>query len=418
MKIKAITTKRSFEVQIPASKSFMNRALVVASLANGESYFHNPIYCDDTNYMIKALKLLGIKIKKDNERLIVYGLGGYLKIPKSDIFVGNAGTAFRFLTSLVVLCKGNVVIDGDERMRMRPIKDLLIALESLGVETNSNKGFPPITINGLNFSGGKVDINANISSQFVSSLMMIAPFAEKQMVINLKGKVTSKPYIDITTKVMQDFGASIKNIDYKKIIISNSKKYFPQNYYVESDASNASYFMAAAAITESAVKIYGLNLNSIQGDIKFINILKKMGCKVNIGTNYIEVIGSKLKGIDVDMNEMPDLVPTLAVIAIFAKGNTVIRNVENLRYKECDRLNALYKELTKIGASVKELKSGLIIKPNELRPALISTYNDHRMAMSFSIAGLRIDGLEIENPQCVKKSFPDYWKVFKKTFYS
>jgi len=418
MKIKAITKKRLFKVQVPASKSFMNRALVVASLANGKSTLYNPIYCDDTNYMIKALKLLGIKIKKANDHLDVYGLGGLLQIPKSDIFVGNAGTAFRFLTSLVVLCKADVMIDGDERMRKRPIKDLLIALESIGVKTKSNNGYPPIIINGLNYSGGEVYIKANISSQFISSLMMIAPFAENQMIINLKGKVTSKPYIDITTKVMKDFGISIKNEDYKKIIISNKRKYVPKNYYIESDASNASYFMAAAAITGTAIKIYGLNLNSVQGDIKFINILKKMGCKINKGSNYVEVIGSKLKGIEVDMNEMPDLVPTLAVIAIFAEGKTIIRNVENLRYKECDRLNALYKELTKIGAIVKELKSGLIIKPNELKPVLISTYNDHRMAMSFSIAGLRINGLEIENPQCVKKSFPNYWKIFKKTFYS
>jgi 3-phosphoshikimate 1-carboxyvinyltransferase len=247
---------------------------------------------------------------------------------------------------------------------------------------------------------------------------MIAPNVKNQITINLKDKVTSKPYIDITMKVMKDFGAKVKNEDYKKITISNLYKYIPQKYYIESDASNASYFMAAAAVTKSKIKILGLNSNSVQGDIKFLDILKKMGCKIIKRSDFIEIIGDRLKGIDIDMNEMPDLVPTLAVVALFAEGKTIIRNVQNLRFKECDRLSALRNELTKIGAKVKELNSGLVITPKELKPAVIETYNDHRIAMSFSIAGLKIDGIKINNPQCVKKSFPDYWKIFKNTFYS
>ena len=416
MKIKTVTDGQTWEVTAPPSKSFMNRALVISALAKGKSILTNPIYCDDTNYMIKALKLLGVKINILASKLEIIGTGGEFNLPKKPIFVGNAGTAFRFLVSLAVLVKGPVIIDGDERMKKRPIIDLLNALEQLGVKVESNSGYAPIKIDGTNFKGGKATINSSVSSQFISSLLMIAPYSENRIELILKGKCTSKPYIDITMDVMKRFGARIKNNNYKTFIVSN-KKYSPTKYCIEGDASNASYFMAAAAITKSKIKINGLNTNSLQGDIKFLSLLEQLGCEVCRGKNYVEVIGKEIKPISIDMNEMPDLVQTLSVILIFSKGKSTIKNIHNLRFKECDRISTLSTELLKLGVEVKEMKSGLQIEPKKIIPASIETYNDHRMAMSFSVAGLKIKDINIENPHCVNKSFPNYWKVFKNTFY-
>ena len=417
MKIKTVEDGNSWVVTAPPSKSFMNRALIIAALSKGVSRLKNPIYCDDTKYMIKALKAFGVKIETTKKEVKIIGSGGELKAPKKPIFVGNAGTAFRFLVSLAVLCGDKVTIDGDERMRKRPIADLLNALKQLGVIVESKNGYPPITIDGRNFKGGKATIKSNISSQFISSLLMIAPYAENPIELTLKGKTTSKPYLDITMEVMTRFGAKIKNTEYEKFVITNRSKYKPRNYYIEGDASNASYFMAAAAITKSKIRINGLNPDTVQGDIKFLSVLEEMGCKIVTGKDFVEVTGGYLYSIDVNMNEIPDLVQTLAVILLFAEGKSYIRNVANLRFKECDRLSALTHELRSIGASVKEMQSGLMIFPCNQKRTLIKTYNDHRMAMSFAVAGLKISGIEIDNPDCVNKSFPDYWKVFKKTFY-
>lgn len=246
---------------------------------------------------------------------------------------------------------------------------------------------------------------------------MIAPYSDKKIELILKGKTASKPYIDITTNIMKVFGARIKNNNYRTFVINNQEKYKPKKYYIEGDASNASYFMAAAAVTKSKIKINGLNTNSHQGDIKFISVLKQLGCKIHSGKNYIEVTGNEIKSISIDMNEMPDLVQTLSVILLFSKGKSSIKNVYNLRFKECDRLFALSTELRKLGMNVKEMKSGIQIEPKRIIPAYIDTYNDHRMAMSFSVAGLKIKGVTIKNTSCVNKSFPNYWKIFNNTFY-
>ena len=417
MKIKTVPDGQVWEVTAPPSKSFMNRALIISALANGKSILNNPIYCDDTNYMIKALKLLGVKIKTSASKLEITGTGGKFHLPKKPIFVGNAGTAFRFLVSLAALVKGAVIIDGDERMRERPIVDLLNALEQLGVKVESNSDYPPVKIDGTDFKGGVARINSNISSQFISSLLMIAPYSEKKVELTLKGKGTSKPYIDITSDVMKKFGAQIRNNNYKTFIVNNKKKYNPTEYTIEGDASNVSYFMAAAAITKSKIKINGLNRKSLQGDIKFLSVLEQLGCKVNRYKNYIEVIGGDVKPISIDMNQMPDLVQTLSVILIFSNGKSIIKNIGNLRFKECDRFFALSTELRKIGVAVKEMKSALQIEPKKIISAPIETYNDHRMAMSFAIAGLKIKGISIKNPTCVNKSFPNYWETFKNTFY-
>jgi 3-phosphoshikimate 1-carboxyvinyltransferase len=417
MKIKSITDGQIWEITAPPSKSFMNRALIISALANGKSILNNPIYCDDTNYMINALKLLGVKIKTSASKLEIVGRGGKFKLPKKPIFVGNSGTAFRFLVSLSVMVKGTVIIDGDKRMRKRPIVDLLNTLEQLGAKVESNLGYPPIKISGKDFKGGIATINSNVSSQFISSLLMVTPYSEKRIELILKGKITSKPYLDITMYIMKKFGAKIKNNNYESFIVSNRKKYNPTKYIVEGDFSNASYFMAAAAITKSKMRINGLNTKSLQGDIKFLSILEQLGCETHKGKNYIEVIGKEIKPISIDMSEMPDIVQTLATILIFSNGKSYIKNIDNLRFKECDRIYALSTELIKIGVWVKEMKSGLQIEPKKIIAAPIETYNDHRMAMSFSIAGLKIKGITIKNPTCVNKSFPNYWNIFRNTFY-
>ncbi len=417
MKIKTIEDGNSWVVSAPPSKSYMNRALIIAALAAGKTVLKNPVYCDDTKYMMNSLRLLGVKISATEKEVIVIGTGGKFNFPKKKLYVGNAGTAFRFLVSLVVMCKGRVMIDGDERMRKRPIVDLLKALEKMGALVESKNGYPPVVIDGKNFKGGKVTVKSDVSSQFISSLMMIAPYADEPVEITLTGKITSKPYIDITCDVMKQFGGKVINNNYKTISIDNKKKYSGKKYSIEGDASNSSYFMAAAAITKSKIRINNLNPDTVQGDIKFLSVLEEMGCSIYTGENFVEVIGSDLKGIDVNMNEIPDIVQTLAVVSLFAKGKTIIRNVGNLRFKECDRLSALTAEIKKIGPDVQEMKTGLIINPSATSSSKIKTYNDHRMAMSFSILGLKVPGIEIENPECVKKSFPDYWKIFKSTFY-
>lgn len=410
----AIKTRRNVNAAIdaPPSKSYTQRALIVASLARGKSIIKNPLFSDDTNYMISALKQFGISIVKKGVDLIVYGTNGNLKSPDKPVFVGNAGTAMRFLSAFASLADGKVVIDGDKMMQQRPILDLLNALGQLGVKSESSNGCPPIKIYGSSFIGGNAKLKGNISSQYLSSILMCAPYAKKAVTISVAGNLTSKPYINITLDVMKNFGVDVKNLNYKKFTIKINKKYKPRAYKIEGDASSASYFFAAAAITKGKVMVKNINPCSKQGDIKFLELLKRMGCGVRKGKGFVEVKGESLKSIDVDMNNMPDIVPTLAVTSVFADGITAIRNVANLRYKETDRLRALAFELRKIGANVEELQDGMVIKRKRLQKAVIETYNDHRMAMSFAVAGLAISGIRIKNPNCVAKSFPDFWEKF------
>lgn len=410
----AIKTKKHVNavIEAPPSKSYTNRALIIAALAKGRSMLINPLFSDDTNYMITALMQFGIRIDRKGNNLIVYGSNGNLNQPKKKIFVGNAGTTMRFLASLSSLVKGQTTITGDKRMLQRPIKDLLDALHQLGVRSESNNGMPPIKIYGGVLNGGTIRLNGNISSQFLSSILMCAPYAKHGITINMIGNLASKPYVDITLDIMKSFGINVKNLNYKRFMIANVKKYSAKNYAIEGDASSASYFFAAGAITKGNVRIKNINPGSKQGDIKFVDLIKRMGCGVKKGRGFIEVQGHSLKSIDVDMNDMPDVVPTLAVTSLFADSTTTIRNVSNLRVKETDRLRALAVELRKVGAEAKETEDCIIIKRRRLRKAIIETYNDHRMAMSFAIAGLAVNGIRIKNPACVSKSFPDFWKKF------
>jgi 3-phosphoshikimate 1-carboxyvinyltransferase len=398
----------------PPSKSLSNRALILASLADGESIIDNFAFCDDTNYMIKALKKLGVKIVAKTNLVKVTGLGGNFFKSGFKIYCGNAGTTFRFLTALLSLNKGKIILDGSKRMRQRPIKNLIQSLEQTGVEIKSTNYFPPVMINGGKNIGGIVKLNASESSQFLSALLMILPFMSKDSEIHVEGKLVSKPYIDLTIDMQKQFGVVVKNYGYKKFMLAEMQNYKPSSVFIEADASSASYFLAAAAVAKQKINVKGISSNSLQADLKFVDVLKKMGCKTTKRKTEIIVKGKKLKGISIDLNSSPDIVQTLAVTACFAEGKTKIRNVRNLRLKETDRLHALSTELRKIGAEVKEFDDGLEITPGKIRSAKISTYNDHRMAMSFALAKLKNHKIKILNQNCVKKSFPNFWNEFKK----
>ena len=399
-------------VSVPPSKSYSNRALLVAALADGESHIYNCLDCDDTRYMIKALKSFGINIVEDKSKVIVQGCNGSPQRPNKNIYVGKAGTTMRFLCSFSALCPGETIIDGNWRMRQRPLNDLIDGLSQLGVEVMSlnDNGCPPVKIKGRGIKGGETSMNGDKSSQYFTSLFLSAPYAKKDVIIKVNGQLTSKPYIDLTIDLMKAFGVNVTNDSYFSFSVKSGNGYKARDYEIEADVSSAAYFFAAAAITGGRVKIENLKPATLQGDIKFTDILRKMGCVIVKGENFVEVQGGDLTGIDVDMNEMPDVVQTLSVTALFARGETRITGVPNLRIKETDRLKALAGELSKLGGRIEELDDGLVIIPDKLQACDIETYDDHRMAMSFALAGLKISGIKITNPDCVNKSFPGFFE--------
>ena len=403
--------KVSGTVTVPGSKSYTNRALLIAALANGVSCLEKPLVSDDTKYMIQALKGFGIKVEEEPNSFIVSGKAGKLIIPEEDIFVGNAGTAMRFLTTFAALVKGKVHLDGDERMRERPLADLLKCLRQMGIKAIPlyHNGCPPIDIESEGIPGGEVTLAGNKSSQYLTSLLLSAPYFKNDTSIIIEGDLTSKSYADITLDIMQTFGVTAKNDNYQKFSVQAGQVYKPQTYKVEGDWSSASYFLAAAAVTEGDITLSGVNPDSVQGDAEFPTVLEKMGCEVKKTADSLQLIGNSLNGITINMNNMPDAVQTLAVIALFAKGVTVIEGIGNLRIKETNRIEALANELGRLGAEVEAGEDFLIVKPGEYQGAEIETYNDHRMAMSFAVAGLKIPGVKIKDPKCVEKSFPDFF---------
>jgi 3-phosphoshikimate 1-carboxyvinyltransferase len=328
------------------------------------------------------------------------------------LFIGNAGTAMRFLTAFLTLGKGRYSIDGIPRMRQRPIGPLVEALENLGgtIEYAGEEGFPPLIVRGGGLAGGKAKMAGDVSSQFFSAILMTAPYARGDVEIEVEGRLVSAPYVDMTIDIMSRFGVEVKNDCFKSFSIKAGRGYEAREYEVEPDASSATYFFAASAITGGRVRMLGLDRASKQGDVGFVDVLGRMGCRIDAGQGWLEVGGGPLGGIDVDMNRMPDAVPALAVVAACAEGKTSIRNVANLRHKETDRLSALAGELSKAGCQVKEFEDGLEIEPGVLRGAVFETYNDHRMAMSLALFGLRLEGVKIKNPECVAKTFPDYFQ--------
>ncbi|MHC4182925.1 MAG: 3-phosphoshikimate 1-carboxyvinyltransferase [Planctomycetota bacterium] len=408
-------------VKVPGSKSYTNRALITASLAAGESVIRNVLLSDDTRLMMACLKEVGVSIKSGQEdnALVIKGCGGAIPAGEANLFAGNAGTVVRFMTAALTLGKGRYEIDGVERMRNRPIQELLNGLNQLGADVTSQEttGCPPVAINASGLNGGTIKMKGNISSQYISAILLAAPYATNDVHILITDDLVSKSYVDMTIEVMNRFGVNVKRNSYKEFHVKSGQSYTGCEYMVEPDASSASYFFAAAAITGGKVRVEGLGENSLQGDASFVDILDKMGCVTRKAKDWLEVEGGKLKGIDIDMNNTPDVVQTLVAVAVFAEGKTRIRNVKNLRYKETDRISALVNELKRIGVKVREYEDGLEIEPSTApHSAEISTYNDHRMAMSFALIGLRIRGIKIKNPECVDKTFPDFFERLEKLY--
>ena len=401
-------------ITVPGSKSYTNRALLIAGLTDGECRLEKPLVSDDTKYMIRALKAFGISVQEEKEAFIVSGRGGKLSTPEEDIFIGNAGTTMRFLTTFSALVPGKTRLDGDERMRQRPLADLLHCLTQMGVKAVSanGNGCPPIDIAGGEVPGGEVQLAGDKSSQYLTSILLSAPYFKNDTCIHIQGDLTSKSYADITLDIMKTFGVSVINESYQRFKVNAGDRYNAQTYQVESDWSSASYFLAAAAVTGGEVTLTDINPHSVQGDAQFTSVLEKMGCRVEKKSNTLQIKGNPLKGITINMNNMPDAVQTLAVTALFAEGETVIQGIGNLRIKETDRILALANELTRLGAEVETGEDYLVMRPGDYRGAEIETYDDHRMAMSFAVAGLKIPGIRIKNPTCVEKSFPDFFQRF------
>jgi 3-phosphoshikimate 1-carboxyvinyltransferase len=402
-------------IRVPGSKSLTNRTLLIAALASGTTRITNALFSDDSRYFARALKTLGFDVQLDevNPEMTVTGLGGRIPSKKAELFIGNAGTAARFLSAFLTLGHGEYILDGDPRMRERPIGDLIDSLQQLGAELKATGNCPPVEIFAKGLPGGKAKIAGNISSQFLSALLMVSPYAKFPVEIEVTTELNSKPYVDMTIASMKDFGVEIEHHGYERFIIQPSSFSPLSSYSIESDASAASYFFAASAICGGTVRVENISRKSKQGDIAFLDILEQMGCIIQEGENFIEVTGAQdLPGIDVDMRDIPDTAQTLAVIAPFASSPIRVRGIASARLKETDRVHATCTELRRLGVRAEEYEDGMTIYPcDEIQPAYIQTYNDHRMAMAFSLIGLRAPGVTIENPACVSKTFPNYFEV-------
>lgn len=413
-----ITIKPSIlngKIKAPPSKSYTHRAMVAASLADGNSYLKNALLSDDTNYTIKAFQLLGAGIEISENNLKIKGTGGDFPIPKSPLYIycGNSGTTLRFIASVAALVGKKVILDGDLRLKKRPIKDLVYALKSLGVRVEfEEKKTLPILIDGGKIKGGHLTISGEKSSQFVSSLLLVSPYFKNGLRLHAVNQV-SQPYIEITLEVMKSFGVRVwrKNNSY----LVNPQHYKGREYKIEGDYSSASYFFAAAAITGGKVTVSNLNTKSIQGDRYLLSLLTKMGCHVLKDKNSVTVRGGRLKSLTIDMSDYPDLVPTLSILAAKASGKTIIKEIRHLRFKETDRIKALGSQLSKFGIETQTTDNSLIIFGGRLKGTKVETYNDHRMAMSFSIASLVADGHTlIKNAEVVNKSYPTFYDDLKK----
>lgn len=401
-------------IRPPGSKSITNRALICAALAEGESELTGALDSEDTQVMAAALNRLGIAVDRPtgSDVLRVSGCGGRIPATSAELDLANSGTSIRFLTAVCCLGSGTFRLDGVPRMRERPIEDLLATLRQLGADARSElgNGCPPVIVQARGLPGGTAEIAGTISSQFLSGVLMAAPLSREGVNLHVAGDLVSKPYVDMTIAVMRSFGVSVSCQDYRTFTIPAGGRYRAARYAVEPDASAAGYFFAAAAVTGGRVTVEGLSRRSLQGDVAFCDCLERMGCRVAFGEDSITVQGGPLRGIDVDMNAISDTAQTLAVTALFAEGPTTIRGIGHIRHKETDRIRALAVELRKLGADVEETEDGLVIRPRSLRPAVIETYRDHRMAMSFAIAGLRLPGVVILDPGCTAKTYPRFFQ--------
>ncbi|AXC79596.1 3-phosphoshikimate 1-carboxyvinyltransferase [Salmonella enterica] len=403
-------------INLPGSKSVSNRALLLAALACGKTVLTNLLDSDDVRHMLNALSALGINytLSADRTRCDITGNGGALRAPGAlELFLGNAGTAMRPLAAALCLGQNEIVLTGEPRMKERPIGHLVDALRQGGANIDylEQENYPPLRLRG-GFTGGDVEVDGSVSSQFLTALLMTAPLAPKDTIIHVKGELVSKPYIDITLNLMKTFGVEIANHHYQQFVVKGGQQYqSPGRYLVEGDASSASYFLAAGAIKGGTVKVTGIGRNSMQGDIRFADVLEKMGATITWGDDFIACTRGELHAIDMDMNHIPDAAMTIATTALFAKGTTTLRNIYNWRVKETDRLFAMATELRKVGAEVEEGHDYIrITPPAKLHHADIGTYNDHRMAMCFSLVALSDTPVTILDPKCTAKTFPEYFE--------
>ncbi|ELH5910211.1 3-phosphoshikimate 1-carboxyvinyltransferase [Salmonella enterica] len=403
-------------INLPGSKSVSNRALLLAALACGKTALTNLLDSDDVRHMLNALSALGINytLFADRTRCDITGNGGALRAPGAlELFLGNAGTAMRPLAAALCLGQNEIVLTGEPRMKERPIGHLVDSLRQGGANIDylEQENYPPLRLRG-GFTGGDIEVDGSVSSQFLTALLMTAPLAPKDTIIRVKGELVSKPYIDITLNLMKTFGVEIANHHYQQFVVKGGQQYHsPGRYLVEGDASSASYFLAAGAIKGGTVKVTGIGRKSMQGDIRFADVLEKMGATITWGDDFIACTRGELHAIDMDMNHIPDAAMTIATTALFAKGTTTLRNIYNWRVKETDRLFAMATELRKVGAEVEEGHDYIrITPPAKLQHADIGTYNDHRMAMCFSLVALSDTPVTILDPKCTAKTFPDYFE--------
>lgn len=398
-------------IQPPGSKSITNRALIVAALASGTSELAGALASEDTHVMLDSLQRLGIEWNSEGPgRLSIPGCAGLIPADQAELWLENSGTSIRFLTALCSLGRGVYRLDGNPRMRERPILDLVAGLRELHVDIDCELGndCPPVLLRADGLPGGRVQLAAHLSSQYLSALLMVAPYAQAPLEIHVEGDLVSVPYVEMTLEVMKCFGVSVDSTDLKHFHVEPDC-YQARRYAIEPDASAASYFFAAAAITGGTVTVAGLHAGSLQGDVQFVSALEKMGCRVDWGTAAITVTGAPLHGVEIDMNAISDTAQTLAAVAVFAQGPTRVRNVAHMRLKETDRVHAVVTELRKLGIQADEHADGFTIYPGPVTPALVETYNDHRMAMSFSLIGLRVPGIRIANPGCTAKTYPQFF---------
>jgi len=399
-------------VFLPGSKSLTHRALIAGALATGESIITNALVAEDTRLTAQALQRLGAGLTWEGTTVRLTGTGGRFRPVAEPLHFGNSGTSHRFFTALVSLGEGEYCLTGTPRLCQRPVGELLAALKLLGVKAVSQRGdgCPPVIITG-GLKGGRTRLSGQLSSQFLSALLLIGPLAPLGVEVEITGELVSRPYVDLTLEVMAAFGISFFRRGYRYFQVPGGQTYQPREYAVEGDASSAAYFWAAAAVTGGRVTVANLAVDSTQGDIDFLSVLARLGCHIESSPAGLTVTGGPMHGITVDMSAMPDQVPTLAVVAAFAQGETRITGVPHLRHKESDRLAAVATELRKLGAEAEETPDGLrILGGRPLHGALIHTYDDHRIAMSFAVAGLRVPGVLIADPDCVAKSFPEFWR--------
>ncbi len=407
----------SFVWRVPGSKSITNRALLLAGLTEGTTPLSGVLQSDDTRHMRSALSALGIGISELNETTLrIEGGRSRLREPDQELFVGNSGTTVRFLTALATLVPGTVTLVGDEHMAQRPISDLTDGLRQLGVQVDCPTGCPPLTIHGGRLPGGTITMPGNKSSQYFSALLMAAPYAEQPIDLRVQGQLVSRPYVDMTLTMMRDFGVEVK-AEETCFRIPTGSGYVAHEYAIEPDASSASYPFATAAAAGLDVTVPHLGEGALQGDYRFVDLLEQAGARVQRSAGETRVIGSGvLRGLDVDMHHISDTVMTLAAIAPLCQGTTLIKNVENIRIKETDRLEATVTELGRLGQKVSSGRDWLQIEPRPLRPCVVHSYSDHRMAMAFAVLGLCAPGVQIENPACVAKTYPDFWNDLGKLY--